>query len=75
VREGIAAWLGRIGHTVDWERDGAAKAELARKARCRHTILYREENFVERVRELTDGHGVDVIYDSIGRDTFVGSLD
>jgi NADPH2:quinone reductase len=40
-----------------------------------HTINYNKENFVERVKEITDGKGVPVVYDSIGKDTFVGSLD
>jgi NADPH2:quinone reductase len=51
------------------------KAELARAHGCTHVIDYRRENFVERVRELTGGRGCDVVYDSIGRDTFPGSLD
>ena len=42
---------------------------------CQHTINYREEDFTQRVRELTDGEGVPVVYDSIGKDTFMGSLD
>src|SRR5690606_40152619 len=40
-----------------------------------HVINYRTENFVERVKELTQGEGVDVVYDSVGRDTYMGSLD
>ncbi len=51
------------------------KAELAKAHGCHHTILYREENFVERVGELTGGAGVPVVYDSVGKDTFEGSLD
>ena len=42
---------------------------------CTHTVLYNEENFVDRVQELTDGNGVDAVYDSVGRDTFHQSLD
>jgi NADPH:quinone reductase len=71
----LCQWASHLGATVIGTAGSAAKAELARKAGCRHTVLYREENFVERVRELTDGRGVDVAYDSVGRDTFFGSLD
>ena len=56
-------------------RSSEEKAELARQHGCHHTILYREENFVSRVRDITKGEGVSVVYDSVGRDTFLGSLD
>ena len=52
-----------------------AKAELAHQYGCTHTVIYTRENFVERVKELTGGKGVPVVYDSIGKDTFPGSLD
>jgi NADPH2:quinone reductase len=48
---------------------------LARAHGCTHTINYNKENFVERVKEITGGKGVPVVYDSIGKDTFTGSLD
>jgi NADPH2:quinone reductase len=51
------------------------KAALALAHGCSHVINYNKENFTERVRELTNGKGVSVVYDSIGRDTFIGSLD
>jgi NADPH2:quinone reductase len=51
------------------------KAELARAHGCTHVIDYRREDFVDRVREITGGQGCDVVYDSIGRDTFPASLD
>ena len=51
------------------------KAELARAHGCDHPLLYREEDFVQRVREITEGRGVPVVYDSVGRDTFERSLD
>jgi len=51
-----------------------AKAELARKAGARHVILYTEEDFEARVRELTDGGGVHVVYESVGKSTFEKSL-
>jgi NADPH2:quinone reductase len=64
-----------LGATVIGTVGSDAKAELARHAGCTHTILYRQENFVERVRAITGGRGVDVAYDSVGRDTFQGSLE
>jgi NADPH2:quinone reductase len=51
------------------------KAAVARSAGCHEVILYRDEDFVAGVRSITDGRGVDVVYDSVGRDTFMGSLD
>jgi len=51
------------------------KAEIARAHGCEHVINYRRENFAQRVRELTNGEGVPVVIDSVGRDTFAGSLD
>ena len=51
------------------------KAELAKSLGCTHTINYRTENFVEKTRELTGGKGVPVVYDGVGKDTFLGSLD
>jgi NADPH2:quinone reductase len=68
-------WLKHLGATVIGTVGSAEKAALAQAHGCEHTINYREENFVERVREITDGAGVPVVYDSIGQDTFEGSLD
>jgi NADPH:quinone reductase len=51
------------------------KAALAKAHGCTHTINYNKENFVERVKDITGGKGVPVVYDSIGKDTFIGSLD
>jgi NADPH2:quinone reductase len=51
------------------------KAALAKAHGCAHVINYTTENFVERVKEITGGKGVPVVYDSIGKDTFIGSLD
>jgi len=50
------------------------KADVARAHGCEHVINYRREDFARRVRELTDGEGVPVVIDSVGRDTFEGSL-
>ena len=51
------------------------KAALAKANGCTHTIVYTRENFVERVKELTGGKGVPVVYDGVGKDTFPASLD
>ena len=64
-----------LGATVLGTVGSEEKAELARAHGCHHAILYNRENFVERVREITGGQGVAVVYDSVGKDTFMGSLD
>jgi NADPH2:quinone reductase len=68
-------WLAHLGVTVIGTVGSREKAELARRHGCAHTIVYTEESFVDRVRELTGGEGVPVVFDSVGRDTFMGSLD
>jgi NADPH2:quinone reductase len=68
-------WLKAIGATTIGTVGSPEKAELAKAHGCDHTILYREEDFVKRVREITGGKGVPVVYDSIGKDTFMQSLD
>ena len=68
-------WLADLGATVIGTVGSLEKAELAQAHGCHHTINYREEDFTERVKELTDGAGVNVVYDSIGADTWTGSLD
>ncbi|MDX1711738.1 MAG: quinone oxidoreductase [Rhodovibrionaceae bacterium] len=68
-------WLKHLGVTVIGTVGSPEKAELAKAHGCTHTINYREENFAERVSELTDGKGVPVVYDSVGKDTWEGSLD
>ncbi|MEE8545557.1 MAG: quinone oxidoreductase [Alphaproteobacteria bacterium] len=68
-------WAKHIGATVIGTVGSEDKAELARAHGCDHTINYRTENFVERVKEITSGAGVPVVYDSVGKDTFEGSLD
>ena len=68
-------WAAHLGATIIGTVGSEEKAELTKKNGCTHTILYREEDFVERVKELTAGKGVDVVYDGIGKDTFPGSLD
>ena len=68
-------WARHIGATVIGTVGSEEKAELAKAHGCTHTILYREEDFQKRVMEITDGKGVPVVYDAIGKDTFEKSLD
>ncbi|RMB01845.1 quinone oxidoreductase family protein [Eilatimonas milleporae] len=68
-------WLKAKGVTVIGTVGGADKAALARDHGCTHTIDYTSENFTDRVREITGGAGVPVVYDSVGKATFDGSLD
>lgn len=68
-------WARALGVTVIGTVGSDEKAALANAHGCTHTINYNKENFVERVKELTGGKGVPVVYDSIGKDTFTGSLD
>jgi NADPH2:quinone reductase len=68
-------WAKALGATVIGTVGNDEKAELARAHGCDHPIIYSRENFVDRVREITNGAGVPVVYDSVGKDTFEGSLD
>jgi len=68
-------WLKALGARVIGTVSSPEKAALAKANGCDVTINYREENIVERVKELTDGAGVPVVYDSVGKDTFETSLD
>ena len=68
-------WAKHLGATVIGTVGSDEKAELARAHGCDHPIVYTRENFTERVMELTNGAGVPVVYDAVGRDTFAGSLD
>lgn len=68
-------WLKQLGATVIGTVGSEEKAELAKAQGCDHTILYKTEDIAARVREITDGKGVPVVYDSVGRDTFERSLD
>jgi len=70
----VAQWAKLLGLAVIGTVSSAAKAEVARAHGCDYVIQYRSEDVARRVRELTDGAGVDVVYDSVGRDTFEGSL-
>src|SRR5713226_4276530 len=68
-------WTRALGVTMIGTVGSDEKAALAKANGCAHTIVYTRENFVERVKELTGGKGVPVVYDSIGKDTFPASLD
>ena len=68
-------WAKHLGATVIGTVSTPEKAELAKAHGCDHVIVYGRESFVERVKELTDGAGVPVVYDSVGKDTFTDSLD
>ena len=68
-------WARALGVEMIGTVGSDEKAALARENGCQHVINYKTENFVERVKQITDGKGVSVVYDSIGADTFTGSLD
>jgi NADPH:quinone reductase len=68
-------WAKHLGATVIGTVGSQEKAELAKKNGCDHVILYREEDVAKRVREITKGEGVPVVYDGVGKATFQGSLD
>ncbi len=68
-------WAKHLGATVIGAAGSEEKIALAKAHGYDHVVNYRTENFVERVRELTGGEGVDAVYDSVGRDTYMGSLD
>jgi len=68
-------WARALGVTMIGTVGSDEKAALAKANGCTHTIVYTRENFVDRVKELTGGKGVPVVYDGIGKDTFPASLD
>ncbi|MDR0247521.1 MAG: quinone oxidoreductase [Burkholderiales bacterium] len=68
-------WARALGARMIGTVGSDEKAALAKAHGCEYVINYRKENFVERVKELTGGKGIDVVYDSVGRDTFPLSLD
>lgn len=71
----LCQWAAHLGATVIGTVGSAAKADLAKAHGCHHTILYDRENVPARVREVTNGEGVAVAYDSVGKATFMASLD
>ena len=68
-------WARALGVTMIGTVGSDDKATLAKQHGCTHAIVYTRENFVERVKALTGGKGVPVVYDSVGKDTFPASLD
>ena len=68
-------WAKHLGATVIGTVGSAEKVELAKSHGCAHVLNVRSEDWVKRVRELTSGAGVPVVYDSVGKDTWSGSLD
>lgn len=71
----LTQWAKHLGATVIGTVGSPEKAEIARRNGCDHVINYREDDFVARVKEVTAGLGCHVIYDSVGKATFPGSLD
>jgi NADPH2:quinone reductase len=68
-------WANALGATVIGTVGSKDKADLVKANGCHHAILYREEDFVARVKEITDGKLCDVVYDGVGKTTFPASLD
>jgi NADPH2:quinone reductase len=75
VGQPLVRWAKHLGATVIATVGSEEKARIARECGADHVILYRKENFVDRVAQITGGKGVEVAYDSVGKDTFSGSLD
>jgi len=71
----LCQWASALGATVIGTVSTEEKAELARSHGCHHPILYTKQDFVEEVRKLTAGQKLPVVYDSVGKSTFVQSLD
>ena len=68
-------WASHLGATVIGTGGSEETADLAREHGCHQTIIYTQEDFVERVNEITDGKGVNVVYDAVGKDTFLKGFD
>ena len=71
----LCQWTKHLGATVIGTVGSDEKAALAKKAGCKHVIVTSKEDFVDRVKAITKGKGVPVVYDGVGKDTFMGSLD
>jgi NADPH:quinone reductase len=71
----LCQWAAHLGATVIGTVGSKDKAELAKKNGCHHVILYKDEDFVAKVKEITGGKMCDVVYDGVGKTTFPGSLD
>ncbi len=70
----LSQWCKALGATVIGTVGSAAKGEVARRHGCDHVVLYNDADFVERVRDITGGEGVPVVFDGVGAATFEGSL-
>ncbi|XVF11218.1 hypothetical protein REPUB_Repub08aG0007200 [Reevesia pubescens] len=70
----LCQWANALGATVIGTVSTKEKAVQAKEDGCHHVIIYKEEDFVAHVYEITSGKGVEVVYDSVGKDTFEGSL-
>jgi NADPH:quinone reductase len=68
-------WLRALGVTTIGTVGSDEKAKLAKSRGCDHVVVYTREDFAKRVREITKGAGVPVVYDAVGKDTFAGSID
>lgn len=71
----LVQWAVRLGATVIGTAGSAEKLDAARAAGCTHTINYRTDDWLAAVKDLTGGRGVDVVYDAVGKDTFLKSMD
>lgn len=71
----VSQWARLLGVKVIGTVSSEEKARIARAHGCDHVIDYTHEDVAKTVRELTDGAGVNVVYDSVGKDTFAGSID
>ncbi len=71
----LCQWANHLGATVIGTVGSEAKAGLARNAGCEHVIVTSQDKFVDQVKSITKGKGVPVVYDGVGNDTFMGSLD
>ncbi|XP_023728650.1 uncharacterized protein LOC111876370 [Lactuca sativa] len=71
----LCQWANALGATVIGTVSTSEKAAQAKEDGCHHVIVSKQESFVERVAEITSGEGVEVVYDSVGKDTLQGSLE
>ena len=71
----LSQWCKALGATVIGTVGSEEKAAIAKKCGCKHVIITSKEKFVDRVKEITKGKGVPVVYDGVGKDTFMDSLD
>jgi NADPH2:quinone reductase len=70
----LTQWLKHLGCTVIATVGSPEKAQIAKAHGCDHVILYRDEDIAQRVRDITEGKGVRIVYDSVGKDTFEASM-